>query len=172
MRHRVKTEKFSRPRAQRKALIRSLLRSILIHERIITQEAKAKKIRRWVERLITLAKNDTLANRRLSYRILGDHKLVKKLFENIAPRFKDVEGGYSRIIDLGYRKGDASKMSIFELTKIEKKEKKHIEKKEKEKQVQEEKKEERKIPPKEEPEKKKGIMWGVKRIFKKERDTL
>ena len=172
MRHRRKNPKFSRPRAQRKALIKSLLRSLFIYERITTQEAKAKKMRPWVDKLITWAKEDTLHHRRLCFQLLGDHNLVKRLFEAIGPRFKDVPGGYTRIIDVGFRKGDASKLAIFELTKIEKKEKKHKEKKEKEKSHAIEEKKEEKHAPRKEKQPKKGLLSSVRKIFKKERDSL
>ncbi|MEI8350364.1 MAG: 50S ribosomal protein L17 [Candidatus Omnitrophota bacterium] len=178
MRHRRKSQKFSRPRAQRKALIRSLLRAVIIYERITTTEAKAKAMRHWVDRLINWAKTDNLHHRRLAYRLLCDHELVKKLFEQIGPRFKDVKGGYTRVLDVGYRKGDAGKMSILELTRREIKEKKIKEKKETkknqeatsadEKVIQEERSEHKKGI--ERP--KKSIIDGVKRIFKKERDSL
>ncbi len=170
MRHRKKDEKFSRSRAQRKSLIRALVRSLLIHERIITGAAKAKKIRPWAERLINLAKEDTLVHRRQGFRLLQDHNLVRRLFEVIAPRFKDISGGYTRIFDLGYRKGDGSKLAILELTKTERKEKKKPLKKEKP-QKKEEKPEERIVPQKGiKPSG--GLLAGVRRIFKKERDTL
>ncbi|MFA5337786.1 MAG: 50S ribosomal protein L17 [Candidatus Omnitrophota bacterium] len=171
MRHRKNSQKFSRSRAQRKALKKSLLRSLIIYERIKTSEAKAKELSSWIDRLISLAKEPTLANKRLAYKVLCDHMLVKKLFDNIAPRFKGINGGYSRIFGLGYRKGDASKISLIELTKVEKKEKKVIQKKEKEqKNVEVERKEEKHAPLKEKP--KKTIIDGVKGIFKKERDSL
>jgi large subunit ribosomal protein L17 len=172
MRHRAKHNQFNRPYAQKKALIKALLRSLFIYERIRTQEAKAKKIRPWVDRLITWAKDDTLHHRRLSFAVLGDHNLVKRLFEVIGPRFKDIPGGYTRIIDVGFRKGDASKISILELTKIDKKEKKHREKKEKDKPHEVAEKKEEKIIPKKEAQPKKGLLSGVRKIFKKERDTL
>lgn len=112
MRHRKKSEKFSRSRAQRKALVRSLLRALFIYERITTTESKAKGIRHWAERLINWAKNDTLHHRRLAYRFLCDHNLTKRLFEVIGPRFKNIQGGYTRVLDLGYRQGDGGKISI------------------------------------------------------------
>lgn len=170
MKHQKKNKKFSRPRAQRKALIKSLLQAVVVHERIITTELKAKALRKWVDRLITLAKKNTLHARRLSYRVLGSHVLVKRLFEEIGPRFKDIAGGYSRVIGFRRRKGDNAKLSILELTKVEKKEKKHREKKEKERVVKEEVREDKIIPKKEIP--KKGLLSGIRKIFKKERDSL
>jgi len=168
MRHKKKSEKFSRPRAQRKALIKSLLRSLVIYERIKTTESKAKAIKSWMDKLITLAKRGDLHSRRLSYRILGDHQLVKRLFVDLGPRFKDLKGGYTRVVDLGHRKGDGALVSILELTRVEKKKK--IKRKKEEKKKKEEKVEKR-LPPKEE-KPKKGFISGVRKIFKKERDAL
>ena len=116
MRHRRKSEKFSRPRAQRKALVKSLLTSLVTYERIKTTKSKAMAIRSYMDKLITLAKKNDLSTRRLSYKILEDRTLVKKLFDDIAPRFKDIKGGYTRVFDLGHRKGDGAAISIVELT--------------------------------------------------------
>jgi len=162
MRHRKKSERFSRSRAQRKALIRSLLRSLFIYERIVTTQSKAKGVRGWVDKLIEWAKKDTLHHRRLAYRILCDHKLVKRLFEEIAPRFKDISGGYTRIVNVGYRKGDGALLSLLELTRIKEKKK--------EKKKKEEKKEagiEKETPSQEivQPQKK-SFLQGIKRLFK------
>jgi large subunit ribosomal protein L17 len=171
MRHRRKSERFSRSRAQRKALINSLLRALIINERISTTTSKAKYLRSWMDKLIAWTKNDCLAHRRLAYRILSDHNLVKRLFEVIGPRFKNINGGYTRVLKLGFRPGDGASVSLLEFTKVEKKEKIHKEKKEKTKEDVTEKHEE-KIVPKKTEKPKKGIMSGVKKIFKKERDSL
>jgi large subunit ribosomal protein L17 len=169
MRHRKKNRKFSRPLAQRKALVKSLLRALVINERIITTQAKAKALKRWADKLITWAKKDTLYHRRLSFRILNDHNLVKRLFESIGPRFKDTNGGYTRLFDLYYRRGDGSKRAVLELTKIEKKKVHRIkEKREKERP----RKEEKRIAPRKEEKPKKGFISSVRKIFKKERDAL
>ncbi len=167
MRHRKKSEKFSRPRAQRKALVKALLRAVIINERITTTTSRAKYMRSEVDKLITKAKADNLASRRLVYRKLGDHNLVKRLFEVIAPRFKSVNGGYTRIARLVPRKGDGASISLLELTKREvkkkvikgKKDKSAVNDKEKDQELVTAKKQE-----------KKGIISGVKKIFKKERD--
>ncbi len=168
MRHRKKSEKFSRSRAQRKALVKSLTRALLAYEAIKTTESKAKGVRRWVDRLIEWGKDDTLHNRRLAYKFLCDHKLVKKLFEDIAPRYKDVCGGYTRIIDLGNRKGDGAKISLLELTKRKPKEKP---KKKEAKQAREKKEEvvsqKEEVVERKEP-KQKSFLEGVKKIFKRE----
>jgi large subunit ribosomal protein L17 len=121
MRHRQKSERFSRPEGQRRALKRSLLRAIIREERIKTSHTMGKALTSWIAKLITLAKTDNLHNRRQAYSELNDHLLVKRLFEAIAPRFKDVAGGYTRMFDTGLRKGDGNLMSLIELTKIEEK---------------------------------------------------
>ncbi len=98
MRHHVKGRNLGRPRDQRKALLKSLTRSLILHERISTTEAKAKEIRPMVEKLVTRAKTDTVANRRLVSSRVGDAEAVKKLFTAIAPRYKTRAGGYVRIV--------------------------------------------------------------------------
>jgi len=118
MRHRLKSEKFSRSEGQVRGLKKSLLRAILIEESIKTTHEKAKGLTIWVAKLITRAKVDNLHNRRLAYSELDSHTLVKRLFEEIAPRFKDIPGGYTRMFDIGWRKGDCAKLSLIELTKL------------------------------------------------------
>jgi len=167
MRHKKKTEKFQRSRSQKKALIRALLRNIIINERIITTYPKAKKIRKFLDKLITSAKEDTVHNRRLSYKVLCDHNLVGKLFE-IGKRFKDINGGYSRIFRLGFRKGDNASMAILELTKREIKEKPKKIKAEGKKHLE---KEEKKVTTEKKEMKPKSTSF-IRRIFKKERDSL
>lgn len=93
-----KARAFARPSNQRGALLRSLARSLVIHERISTTEAKAKALRPFVERLVTYAKKNTLASRRLAVARLGDRESVKKLFEAIGPRYAGRAGGYTRVI--------------------------------------------------------------------------
>jgi len=171
MRHRKKSEKFSRPRAQRKALIKALSKAVIINERIITTVSRAKYLRREIDHLITLGKKGTLHHKRLAYIKLGDHSLVKRLFEVIAPRFANISGGYSRAITLGRRRGDGALLSLFELTRIIKKPKGHKEHKRQDKEVPSEEKE-KKLAPKKEKKPKKGVVSGVKKIFKKERDAL
>ena len=162
MRHRKKSEKFSRSRAQRKALVNSLLRALIIHERITTTTSKAKYLRSQVDSLITKAKKDDLASRRLVYRRLGDHQLIKRLFEVIAPRYKSINGGYTRVVHLAARRGDGADISLIELTKREVRKKVAKAKKDKEKAVEPEKPKEAEAS-----KPKKGIISGVKKIFKK-----
>lgn len=174
MRHRKKSEKLSRSRAQRKALINSLLRACVICERIITTKSKAKQCRKMLDKLITWTKTDTLHHRRLSFRFLKDRTLVKRLFEEIGPRFKGINGGYTRIFDLGYRKGDGAKLAVLELTKIEKKVSAHKKQRHEVKKQEGEEKERKKATqaPTKETKPKKGFRLGVRKIFKKERDAL
>jgi len=172
MRHRKKSEKFSRPRAQRKALIKSLLRAIIINERITTTTSKAKFIKSKVDKLITWAKNDNLSNKRLAYRALGDHKLVKKLFSDIGLRFREINGGYCRVLHSGKRLGDGASLSILEFTKIDKKKKTAKSRKKESSSKHQQDKE--KVSVKKETKlkdskPKKGILSGAKKIFKKEK---
>lgn len=114
MRKQRKGRKFSRKTGPRKALKRSLLRELFLHERITTTQAKAKEIRPRAEKIITKAKEDNLGRRRLIAKDFSPD-IVKKIFEDIAPRFKERPGGYTRIIKLPPRKSDSAKMAIIEL---------------------------------------------------------
>jgi large subunit ribosomal protein L17 len=119
MRHRNSGRKLGRTREHRKALFRNLATAILAHGRITTTEPKAKEIRSVVEPLITMAQNDTVHARRQAYRVLGNHQLVKKLFDIIAPEFKGIPGGYTRLVKLALpRKGDCAPLAIIELTRV------------------------------------------------------
>jgi len=167
MRHRKKSEKFSRSRAQRKALVKSLLRAMVIYESIKTTSSKAKAISASMDKLITLAKRTDLHARRLAYSRLGDHKLVKKLFDETAPRFEGLNSGYTRVINLGYRKGDGALMSIVELMRLkEKKKPKAGKAKVKAKDVEKDKAA-IDIPKSNKPKKK--FIPGIRNIFKKEK---
>jgi large subunit ribosomal protein L17 len=116
MRHRKQKGKLSRDTAHRKALYMNLCREVIDHERIQTTEAKAKAVKPELERLITLAKRGDGHARRLAMSRLGQDKfVVYKLFEEIAPRYSDREGGYTRILKLGPRKSDATEMVFLEL---------------------------------------------------------
>ena len=133
MRHRVEGRKFGREKAHRTAMFRNLVKSIIVSPqgRIETTEAKAKSLRSVVDRLITYAKKDSVASRRLAYSVLGNRTLVKKLFEEVAPLMAERNGGYTRVLKTGYRKGDSAPMAIIEFVKAETQheEKKHDEKK-------------------------------------------
>lgn len=118
MRHSNSGKKLSRNPSHRKALLRNMSKALLTHGRIRTTEVKAKELRGVVESLITLARRNDVASRRLAYRELGSHQLVQKLFDEIAPRFAGIPGGYTRVIKLAIpRAGDCAPMAIIELTK-------------------------------------------------------
>ena len=116
MRKLKKGRKFSRKRDQRQALLKSLASTLILKEKIKTTEAKAKELRLFLEKYITRAKNKDLANQRFLMRFFP-LKVVKKLIEEIGPRYKERKGGYIRIIRLGRRNLDGAKMSIIEFVK-------------------------------------------------------
>ena len=118
MRHRSKTVKLQRDKAHREALLRNLAASLIEHGQIRTTLAKAKALRPFAEKLVTLGKKDTLHSRRRAISLLGSNQLaqrsVKRLFEDIAPASKDRQGGYTRIIKLGQRRSDSAPMALIE----------------------------------------------------------
>lgn len=115
MKHGIKGRKLNRTSSHRKSLFMNLSNALLRHEQIKTTLPKAKDLRPFVEKIITLAKTDSLANRRRALSILRDEVLVNKLFSDIAPRVKNREGGYTRIMKFGFRTGDKAPMAIVEL---------------------------------------------------------
>lgn len=119
MRHGMVNRKLGRTSSHRNALFRNQLASLIEHERIITTLPKAKELRPQIERLITLGRNDNVHNRRQAARIVAEDALVGKLFDTLAPRFADRPGGYTRIIKLGARRGDAAEMAILEFIGFE-----------------------------------------------------
>jgi len=116
MRHKLAGKRLGRTTNQRKALMKNLATALLTSERIETTLVKAKELRRFVEPFITLAKTDSVANRRLAMARLGSKSIVQKLFaEEFRARFSERPGGYTRILKLGHRLGDAADMAIIEL---------------------------------------------------------
>ena len=115
MRHGISQRKLSRKSGHRTALFRNMAAALIKHEQIQTTLPKAKELRPYVEKLITLAKRGGLSNRRLAMSRLGDETQLKKLFDTLAERYSDRDGGYTRIIKAGYRASDASQMAIIEL---------------------------------------------------------
>lgn len=125
MRHHRSGYKLGRDSAHREALLMNQAASLILHGRIKTTVIKAKALRPYVEKLVTTARNDTLTNRRTVYaklhvndkassRAIGEKTVVQKLFEDVAPRFKDRPGGYTRIVKIGHRPGDAAEMAYIE----------------------------------------------------------
>ena len=119
MRHLKSGRQLSRNSSHRWALMRNLITALLREEKIRTTDPKAKELRRWVDRVITLGKQGTLHARRQVLSIVQDKSVVRKLFDTIGPRFKDRPGGYTRIIKIGIRRGDAAQMSVIELVASE-----------------------------------------------------
>lgn len=115
MRHRNSGRALSRNSSHRKAMFKNMMVSLLRHELIKTTLPKAKELRRFIEPMITLAKEDTLHRRRLAYTRLGDREIVQKLFAEIGPFYKKRPGGYLRILKCDFRQGDNAPMAIVEL---------------------------------------------------------
>lgn len=114
MRHQKAGRKFGRNSAQRRAMLRQLSISMILHERVTTTEAKAKEMRPIVEKLVTIARQDTPAHRKLIMSKIDHDLATAKLFEVIAPRFETTPGGYTRIARLGTRRGDAAPLALIE----------------------------------------------------------
>lgn len=118
MRHRNAGRRLGRTTAHRKATMKNLAVALFTHNAIETTEAKSKELRRFAEPLITLAKKDTVANRRRAFAELRDDDTVRKLFGTIGPAFVERPGGYTRILKLGHRPGDAAPMARIELVEL------------------------------------------------------
>lgn len=190
MRHAKKRADLNRFTSWRRATLKSIARSVIIHQRIKTTKTKANAVRPIVEKLISLAKQNNLSAKRRAFEVLNDHFLVKILFNDIGPLFAKRSGGYTRILNLGNRRGDNAEVVILELTEIKEKEKKKHKKEEKidsskrtsaqpqedkqatteEKQPEVKTKVTEKTREKKQPSKK--FFGGIKNIFKKERDSL
>lgn len=116
MRHRVKGRKLGRKKSHKEQMLRNMVVSLFQHESIRTTEAKAKEARRLAEKLLTWGKRGDLHSRRLALRYLASAEVVKKVFDEIAPRFENRDGGYTRIVKLEVRRGDAAPVVLLELT--------------------------------------------------------
>ncbi len=189
MRHGKKRLQLSRFTSWHDATLKSLARSMLIHQVIKTSLSRAKAVRPLVEKLISLAKANTLSAKRQAFKVLGDHKLVVLLFKDIGPLFAKRSGGYTRIISLAKRRGDNAQMVIFELTEKKNKEVKKakkikdssVEPKAEEPVITKEKTDEEKkvekpalVKQRQELTKKpaKKFLGGIRNIFKKKSDSL
>lgn len=115
MNHRNGLNPLSRTASHRRAMSRNMVTSLFRYERITTTEAKAKEVRKAAEKLITRAKIDSVHNRRIAAKFIADERILNKLFTEIGPRMKDRNGGYTRILKMGFRQGDAADTVIFEL---------------------------------------------------------
>jgi len=114
MRHQKRVAKLGRTASHKKALLMNLSAALIQHGKIKTTDAKAKELRRVIERLITYGKKGTVHHRRLAFKVLHDRTLVKTLFDHIAPQFADRNGGYTRIVKLGFRDNDRAAVSLIE----------------------------------------------------------
>ncbi len=178
MRHRVAGRKLSRHTQHRELMFRNMVVSLLQHERIRTTLAKGKELRSWIDRIITLGKKGTVHARRQAFALLRDEGIVKKLFDQIAPKLKDREGGYTRIYKMGWRQGDGAPLSLVELVTFSHPEEKKkspvtkakevLEKVAPKKKGAEEKKEEKKEKGKGKP---KGKEIKEKKVKKEEKET-
>src|SRR3989338_1627554 len=119
MRHNRQTHRLGRTATERKALLESLVSSLLKHQEITTTLPKAKAAKRLADYVITLGKKDTLHSRRQVFSFVQDHQLTSKIFKEVAPRFQKRSGGYTRILQLSRRKGDGAQLAILELTEKE-----------------------------------------------------
>lgn len=188
MRHAKKRYQLGRFTSWHEATIKSLARNMIIHQSINTTLTRAKASKQAIEKLITLAKKNTFFARRQAQKVLGDHRLVRLLFNEIGPRFSKRSSGFTRIIGIGKRRGDDAEMVIFQLTEIKKKEVKKA-KQAKEAKVQpvaqidstvKEKTQEEKKEPKaavkdvlvKEKKPQKKFMGGIRSIFRKKSDSL
>ena len=115
MRHRAKGKQLSRTSTHKKALLRNMAMSLFLHEKIVTTTAKAKELRPFAERLITLARRGDLHARRLAERKIQDRDILKRLFSEIGPRFASRPGGYTRILKMAHRVGDGAETARIEL---------------------------------------------------------
>lgn len=117
MRHGVAGRKLNRTTSHRLAMFRNMVTSLLQHERIYTTLPKGKELRRWADSMITLGKRGDLHSRRQALAVIREKAVVHKVFNDLAPRYQARQGGYTRIIKVGFRRGDASPMCIIELVK-------------------------------------------------------
>ncbi|MCX6826336.1 MAG: 50S ribosomal protein L17 [candidate division Zixibacteria bacterium] len=115
MRHQKKIKKLSRTKSHREAMLDNMGISLFANRTIVTTESKAKELRRFADRLISIAKEDTLAARRLVAKSIKSKEVLRKLFKEIIPQFKNRNSGFTRVIKMGYRRGDSAMMSIVEL---------------------------------------------------------
>ena len=151
MRHNRRNKRFGRSPSERRAMLENIVSSLLSRQEITTTLQKAKEAKRLADRVITLGKKDTLHARRQVFGYLQDHGLTSRIFKEVAPRFKNRNGGYTRILQLQRRKGDGAQLALLELTEKEikvVKPKAKPEKEHKHKHVHDEPKHEHKEPPK------------------------
>ena len=114
MKHNIKNKKLNKNSSHRKAMFMNLSNALIKHEQITTTLPKAKELKRFIEKIITLGKKNDLSSRRKAISVLQDHNMTKKIFDTLADRYKDRNGGYTRVIKLGNRFGDNAPMAVIE----------------------------------------------------------
>jgi large subunit ribosomal protein L17 len=119
MRHQKAVRKLGRTTSHKEAMLRNMVTSLLKHEKITTTDTKAKELRMVAEKMISLGKNGSLHARRQAAGVVRERGVVKKLFEDISPRYKDRSGGYTRIVKAGFRVGDNASLAVIELIPLE-----------------------------------------------------
>ncbi len=115
MRHKISGRKLGRTTSERKSLFKNLANSLLVNEQIVSTLPKVKELRSYVDKLITLGKKGDLSNRRRAFALLRDDEVVSKLFSSLKDRYKERNGGYTRVLKLGFRKGDNAPIAVIEL---------------------------------------------------------
>ncbi len=118
MRHAKRNQRLSRPGDQRKSLVHSLVKRLIVSGQVTTTHARAKEAQRVADRLVTLGKEGSVHSRRRAFRVLQNRTLIKQLFADVAPRFVDVAGGYTRVTRLSYRLGDGAEQSLLAFTRL------------------------------------------------------
>lgn len=161
MRHQVDHRKLGRTASHRKALLRNMVTSLILSERIETTLPKAKELRRLAERLVTLGKEGSLHSRRQAARVVRTPEALKKLFDGLAQRFQDRSGGYTRIFKFGFRRGDSAEMAAIEFLGYQRPVKEKKEKKKAEKKLAE--KAEKKTEKVQKKEEKKRHWWSFRK---------
>ena len=118
MRHAKRNQRLSRPSEHRQALLNGLVKGLVVHDQVRTTHARAKEAQRLADRLVTLGKEGSVHSRRQAFRTLQDRTLVKRLFAEIAPRFMDVPGGYTRVVRMAYRRGDGAQRALLAFSRL------------------------------------------------------
>ena len=118
MRHGMRSQRLSMPTEHKEAMLGSLVKSLIVHGQIRTTLARAKEAQRMADRLVTLGKEGSIHARRRAFRVLQDLDLVKQLFSDIAPRFTDAPGGYTRVLRLSYRRGDGAQLALLGFSRL------------------------------------------------------
>ena len=169
MRHATVSQRLSRPSAQRQALVNSLVRNLVLHGQVHTTLARAKSAQRLADRMVTLGKEGSIHARRQAFRILQDRTLVSQLFTDIAPRYGDVSGGYTRVMRLALRRGDGAQQALLAFSRLPAPTAAPIKSKVKEAPKEPASPKDAPQPGSEESAEKKGILSGLRGMWSKKK---